>query len=367
MTPVKDVTSPPRAAEIEFVDFKFQRPQPAHGGVFLFAFDGEPARGVRYPVDARIAGQEAIASLRFDVVDEDGTIVEPVAMAVRGTGVPGLVEFIGMLTVPARPFRILLSGQTVDGRGFRGLHDRLFRPGTGSLDIPPDAPVPLEYAGQRRLMEEEARRLVAEQERYVADKSGTPLVMPRTIVSKVMYAPLLSAGGRPVGLRVTYDVEFSQGGQHNPRVSVHAEDIEEPSGVLAQLNVLNSRLEPLPRLAHAPAGLAGTNHQASVLAYGADFLYEARTVYHFSVDLVPGFMSTRGDGSSPCIWREGFQTAPDPAKAFNRLLARERPATYRVRIGGEAFDGRIENFAGEGTIYRSFVAEGAPDCAPFGR
>ena len=43
MTPVTEVTKAPRVAEIEFVGFDFQRPQPAHGGVFLFGIEGEPA------------------------------------------------------------------------------------------------------------------------------------------------------------------------------------------------------------------------------------------------------------------------------------------------------------------------------------
>lgn len=104
-----------------------------------------------------------------------------------------------------------------------------------------------------------------------------------------------------------------------------------------------------------------------MLAYGADFLYEARTVYHFTVDLVPGFIATGGGGSPPCIWREGFRTTRDSEKAFASLLAREGPSTYRVSIGGNAFEGRIEKFAGEGTLDRNFVADGTQDCAQPGR
>ena len=40
------------------------------------------------------------------------------------------------------------------------------------------------------------------------------------------------------------------------------------------------------------------------------------------------------------------------------MLAREGPRTYRVAIGGQSFEGRIEKLPGEGTLYRSFVAEG---------
>jgi len=364
MTAVKDVTSAPRVAEIEFVDFEFQRPRPAHGGVFLFQIDGEPASGIRYPVEANVGGEEAIATASFDVIGEDGTIIQPLPIARGDRG--GHSQFIGMMTVPSRPFRIRLSGQSVDGRRFQRLHERLFRPGKGTLDISPDATVPLEYAGQRLLMEEEAKRQVAEVETFVAANAAVPLVMPRLEVSKVMYAPLLSAGGRSIGVRITYDVEFSQAGEYNPQLSVYAGNPEE-NGILGQMRVVNSSLEPLPRLAHAPHELAGTNHRDSVLAYGADFLYEARQIYHFSVDLVPGFIAPGSGGSPACIWREGFHTTRDPEKAFASLLSREGPSMYRVSIGGEAFEGRIENFAGEGTLYRSFVAEGTQDCPQIGR
>lgn len=363
LTPVKDVTKAPRTGDIEFVAFDFQRPQPAHGGVFLFEIQGEPGAGVRYPVEANIGGEEAIATATFDVLADDGTIIQPLPIA-RGDR-SGLSQFIGMMTVPSQPFRILLSGHSVDGRPFRLVYPRLFRPGKGSLDIPPDAPVPPEYAGQRRLMEEAAKTQLVDAERFVAANATIPLVMPRLAISKVMYAPLSSAAGRPIGVRVTYDVEFSQAGEYDPRLTVYAGNPEE-SGTGA-MRVVNSSLEPLPRLAHAPGELAGTNHRDSVLAYGADFLYEARTIYHFSVDLVPGFIAPGSGGSPACIWRDGFRTARDPETAFASLLAREGPTTYRVSIGRRTFEGLIEKFAGEGMLYRSFVAEGVPDCPQIGR
>jgi hypothetical protein len=44
------------------------------------------------------------------------------------------------------------------------------------------------------------------------------------------------------------------------------------------------------------------------------------------------------------------------------MLASEGPTTYRVSIGRDAFEGRVDNFHGEGTFYQGFVAEGTPDC-----
>ncbi|MEO6237422.1 MAG: hypothetical protein ABIQ52_10530 [Vicinamibacterales bacterium] len=309
-----------------------------------------------------IGGEEAVATATFDVIAEDGTVIQPLPIARRGRAVPGQSEFLGMITVPAQPFRILLTGQSVDGRRFLRLYERLFRPGRGSLDIPPDAFIPLEYDGQRRLMDEDAKRQLAEVESYVAANAAVPLVMPRIEVSKVMYAPLLSAAGRTLGLRITYDVEFSQDGLYDPQLRVHPENAKESSGVSAQMRVLNSSLDPIPRLDYAPYAPANTRTHDSVLAYGADFLYDARTIYHFTVELVPDFISARG-GEAPCVLRQSFQTAADPDKAFAKMMAREAPTTYRLWIGGTAFEGRVDRFPEEGTLYRSFLAEGAQDCA----
>jgi hypothetical protein len=40
----------------------------------------------------------------------------------------------------------------------------------------------------------------------------------------------------------------------------------------------------------------------------------------------------------------------------------EEPTTYSVWIGGRAFEGRIHGFYCEGTLFRSFVAEGLAEC-----
>jgi hypothetical protein len=45
-----------------------------------------------------------------------------------------------------------------------------------------------------------------------------------------------------------------------------------------------------------------------------------------------------------------------------KRLANEGQTTYRVYIGGKAFEGRIDSFYGEGTFYRGFVKEAVPAC-----
>lgn len=54
-----------------------------------------------------------------------------------------------------------------------------------------------------------------------------------------------------------------------------------------------------------------------------------------------------------------FRLAGEPSQ----MLATDRPMTYKVAVGG-AFEGRIDNLAGEGTLYQSFVADGTQPCPP---
>jgi hypothetical protein len=361
--PVWNVTKAPSVAAVEFVDFEFQQPTPMHVSLSLYDIRTEPSIGARYVVEANIGGEEAIAAATFEVVDANGSTIQPLVVAAKGTGVPGEIQFIGLMTVPAQPFRIALNGQGVDGSHFRRVFGRLFRP----VQQPPSAlrgaDLPAEMAKHfQRLIDEEGPKLVAEVEMYVADHATVPLVIPRTEVSNVMYAPLLSPAGRPIGMRVTYDVEFSERGRFNPKVRVHPMYDDMYGGSSFEMRVLSSKVEPLPRTAHAPEKPAGTGFRDSVLAYGADFLYEARTVYHFTLDLVPSYVHTIGERSKPCFLHQRFELARDPEKAFAQMLASEGPTTYRVYIGGEAFEGRIEGFAGEGAFYRSFVAEGTQEC-----
>jgi hypothetical protein len=109
---VRNVTKPPSVAAVQFVAFEFQQPTPRHVSVSLYDIKVEPSSGARYVVEAKIGGQEVIAAATFEIVDENGSTIQPLVIAAKGTGVPGDVQFIGLMTVPAQPFRIVLNGHS---------------------------------------------------------------------------------------------------------------------------------------------------------------------------------------------------------------------------------------------------------------
>src|SRR5262245_12615692 len=76
--PVREVTKPVDADTIEFVAFEFQRPGLFELSVHYTQIEEDPSVGVEYGVRASLGGEEAIATARFDVVDENGNEVQHV-------------------------------------------------------------------------------------------------------------------------------------------------------------------------------------------------------------------------------------------------------------------------------------------------
>jgi hypothetical protein len=358
--PIREVTTPLNAERIELFGFEFQRPGLFEVSAHYTEIEEDPSVGVEYGVRAYIAGEEAIATAIFAAVDENGTEVQRISIVAQSNGVGASHEFIGLMTVPAQPFRIVLTGETVDGQEFRRVFRRLFRPvdrPDAGWSLPPDFPREEKQAFQQ-MYDTLAPAAIAERRALVAaaNPNGT-ITMPRTRVSHVEYAPLLSAAGRPIGLRVAYDIEFSQKGRYNPEVRVFAEHKGDTITGLNNLRPLRSTIDPLPHEYYAPE--KEREDIPGLLAQGTDLLNEAGTRYRFTADLVPSYVSLERDKSTRCL-SLGFEY--DPPKALARVLAHQGSTTYRVTIGFTMFEGSIESFHDEGALYQNFQTEGVVDC-----
>lgn len=354
----------PAVSEISFATFDFQDATFLHAGPGLFDIDGEPVKGARYPVESYLYGTEAIATARFEIVDSGGMLIEPIAMARLGT--PDHSRFVGLVVVPQQPFRVALSGVGVDGQPFRRVHRRLFRPVDRGLEEQPrrlDANS--EEARLVQLAIESSRsELIAEVEAAVAGNPGGQIVMPRMEVSNVRNSPLLSAQGRVIGVRVGYEVKFSARAAFNPIVGVAAEYRDREWRGLTRMVVFNGSITPLPRHRYPPYDeFAPSELRPTPLEYGAEYLYEANTVYQFTADLVPGFVVHNIEKTKACInsveLRSPYRFRQE---AIQRMLADEALVPYTVAIG--PFKGRIAAFYPYSTFHRSFVTEGARDCGP---
>lgn len=359
--PVRDVTERPNAERIEFVGFEFQRPDLFEFTAHYSQIEEDPSVGVEYGVAASVGGEEAIATAAFDVVDENGTEVQRVSIVEQANG--SFHEFVGLMTVPAHRFRIVLSGETVDGQKFRRVYRRLFRPVNrpdAGWTLPPDLP-PEDRQAFQQMYDMAAPKAIAERRALVAASPSGTIVMPRTRVSHVVYAPLMSATGHPIGLSVAYDVEFSHKGRNDPGVRVFAEHKDDFIIGGNPLRAARSTIDPSPREVHAPEKVP--EEIPGLLAQRADFLYEPGTRYRFTVDLVPSYVDLERDKRTRCLSLQQFKFERDPSKALARMLANQGPTTYRVIIGFTMFEGRIDNFQGEGALYENLRREGVRDCS----
>ena len=371
--PVRDVTIQPKVEGVEFVGFEFQQPAIYEATVHYGPIEGEPSIGVQYGVQASIDGEAAIETVSFDAIDDGGSTIQRIAIARQSNGA-GESDFLGLMTVPDRPFRVRLSGESVDGRSFTRVYRHRFKPSAEPPDdLPYPSDLPSEMAAQfQRMFDDLAPAAIAERQALVTGHAAGRIVMPHTAISNVTYAPLLGPSGRPVGLRMRYEATFSQSGAFNPLLVVApfaAPDSFVGSNDLPVLKgtidyVLNATIDPRPHQVEPPNAeaedVAGRGYQR------AYFLYNAGTVYRFTVDLVPEFIHVEKRTMMPCLERRVLDRYP--AKALAQLSATDAPTNYGVSIAGttffgRAFEGRVADFYGPATFYQSVVAEGLRDCS----
>ncbi len=258
------------------------------------------------------------------------------------------------MTVPNEPFRVVVSGEGIDGRSYRRTYERLFRPTTrpqSAVVIPPGP-----TAGDRRKFEAAGQEYMNKMEAELTKNARETIVMPRMRVSNAMYAPYLSNAGRPLGVRITFDVEFSQDGYYNPELQVYL-DYKNPEW-RGRINMkpLTGSIEPQPAEAGSP------QIQPHILAFGAGYLYRAGTTYHFTAEYIPDYVIQNEKKTKFCIWRQQFKHSPEQRAAWEAILASEAPTKYRLYINNTDFSGEIEALHSQRTLFQSFVAEGAQDC-----
>src|SRR5262245_38627428 len=83
MRPVKQLpTQRPSQAEIQFSSFEFlQLMITSHPG--MLPIKGEPTKGSRFFVEAKLYGEEAIATANFEAVDQSGNVIQKILIERR--------------------------------------------------------------------------------------------------------------------------------------------------------------------------------------------------------------------------------------------------------------------------------------------
>jgi hypothetical protein len=353
MRPVKQLPSEtPSSAEISFMDFEFKQLQISrHPG--MFPIEGEPTKGSRFFVEATFHREDAIATAKFEAVDEAGNVLQKILIE-REPDANGGSGFYGVMKVPDRPFRVVVSGEGIDGRSYRLVHERLFKPTTqpkSAVLIPPGG----DLKKRREFEETASQAYMDEKEADLRRSAGEMIVMPRTRVSNVMYAPYLSKAGRPLGVRITFDVEFSQDGYYNPELQLYPNYKKDEWRGRIDMKPLTGSIEPKPEESGSP------QIQPHILAYGAGYLYRAGTTYHFTAEYIPNYVVQNEKKTKFCIWYQQYKYSPELEAAWKEILASKAPTKYTLSIRNTDFYGEIDDVP-QSTLFKSFLAEGATDC-----
>ncbi|HET9788861.1 MAG TPA: hypothetical protein VFP47_17105 [Pyrinomonadaceae bacterium] len=356
--PVKQtIVETPSSADISFEDFEFLQlwitNHPGHSEI-----KGEPTKGFKYSVRARIYGEDAISTAKFEAIDQAGNVIQKILIQ-RQPGPSGDSDFFGVMKVPDRPFRVVLSGEGIDGKSYRLVFRRLFKPTLrrkSPIIMPSSRTMPAAAAKRMRELIDERYLKAMDKEEDELRRQGGKIVMPRTRVSNVRYAPYLSKAGRPLGLRIMYDVEFSQDGYHNPELELFLDYQKSEWRGRIDVYPLTGSIEPQPAEAGSP------QDQPHILSYGAGYLYRAGTTYHFTVELVPDYVIQNKEKTKFCIYFQKFKHDPLMQVAFKEILASKMPTKYSVHIANTAFYGEIEGLHSQNTVLESYMAEGAQDC-----
>jgi hypothetical protein len=356
MRPIKLIPAEtPSISQLRFVSFEFQQlflgPHPGTS-----AITGEPSKGTRYFVGAKFYGEEAINTAKFEAVDEFNRPIEKIAIE-RQSDANGGSIFTGVTKVPARPFRVVVSGEGIDGKSYRLVYPRLFRPKDGhgsAMLLPPGARAP--DAKTQQQYDAAVQQYMDKMEEDAKKNAGEMIVMPRIRVSNAMYAPYLSKEGRPLGLRITFDIEFSQDGYYNPELHLYPEYSNPNWRGRIDMNPLTGSIEPQPAEEGSP------QERRHILAYGAGYIYWTGTTYHFTAEYIPNYVIQNDKKTKFCIWSQQYKYMPEMQSAWKAIMVSKAPTKYTLYINNTNFAGVIEGLHPQGTLLRNFTAEGAQDC-----
>jgi hypothetical protein len=338
---------PTQPARIDLYAFEFQEPYFGREGPSYAPTKSEPSKRAQQLAKARLLGQGGVSTVKFEAIDASGNALT-VLYLFKVTDALDDDGYWGFVDVPNQPFRVMVSGQDISGAPYRRVFDHLFRP---KDELPTPA------ALFSKLMLDEEKRYKAE---FEAKRRASPdgvIVLPRMQVTNVMHEPYLSAGGNTLGIRLSYDVEFSKAAfyQMTPSATPLFEnfDLRGRVGMRVAGETINPKPEFIPEQ-YSP-GFHGFIMPAQ---------YRSGVVYHFVVDMVPDYVIQNAARTNYCINNRKLQISSKASGAWETLKTQDLPARYMVSIQSVNYHGETQALYSQKTFYEGFLREGAQDCGP---
>ena len=342
LVPTRQATQP---VQIGLYAFEFQEVHFGREGPMYLEIRGEPSKNAQQFVEARLSGQEAIATVKFEAIDISGNALNVLYLFKVNDALDD-DEYLGFVDVPDQPFRVRVSGQDINGAAYRRVFDHLFRP----RDEPPARPLLF-----TKSMLDEERRYKAE---FEAKRRASPdgmVMLPRIEVSNVKHEPYRSASGNTLGIRLSYDIQFSKAAIYTltPTVNPFFEDWDFRGSVT--MKVAGETINPQPEFGQQqyPSGFHGFMMPAH---------YQSSVVYHLVVDMIPDYAIENAAKTKYCIYNRKFQISPKASGRWEALKTQDVPVRYLVGITSTNFHGEIAGLYPQKDFYEGFLAERAQDC-----
>lgn len=332
-------------ARIELRTFEFEEPYFGREGLSYSATKREPAKRAQQLAEARLNGQVGASTVKFEAIDARGDALTVLYLFKVNDALDD-DEYLGFVDVPDQPFRVRISGQDISGASYSRVYDHLFSP-TEELPTP--------AALITKPMLDEEKRYQAE---FAAKRRANPegvIVLPHMQVTHVMHEPYRSPSGNTLGIRLSYDIQFSKASVYSvtPSVNPLFEDYDFRGSV--GMKVAGDTIDPMPELLQQqyPPGFHGFLMPAG---------YQSGVVYHFVVDMVPDYAIQNAAGTRYCIYNRKFQSSAKASGTWETLKTQDVPIKYLVSIRSVNFQGEIPGGYSQKTFYEGFLREGAQDC-----
>jgi hypothetical protein len=364
--PVERLTSgPSRAREIQLFSFEFQRPYFGREGPNFTRLDTQPSAGVQYLVKAELFRQEAVASAKFELVSEGGRAIQLLHMWKSDNSLDH-GQYVGFAKVPARPFRVVVSGKDVDGKPYRRAYAQLFRPinrPPAPALLPPQLPK-AEAAKIMAMLKAFEQQEIANLEKEISKNGDGLIVMPRVEVSHVTYEPFRSEKDNRLGMRLRYDLRFSVDGDYAHSLQVFPFYKDDNVRGLVNMEVVNEKIEPRPE----PPSYATPDIHVdlnSLVRHGSDARFKAAVVYHFSIELAPNFVGQNANRTKFCVYEDQFKNSVETQRTWEAIKMSSVPIKYMIFLNKIDWSGQTKPFYPPKIFYEGFLKEGAEKCKPY--
>jgi hypothetical protein len=356
MTPLRPIVTQPRAGSISILSIHFQDLMYGHEGPGYFEVQHAPYRGRPAIVEVMLYGQDAIRSVQFELVDQNGLRIATPDVLRIGSGADS-DEYWLQLDVPLQPFRFGIKGQDFRGEPFQRVDKQLYTPIEGDVPpptLPPDLPS-ARASATRRLLDRYANDVQA---RFEAARQAHPdgiIILARAEVLEAEYEPLFSSASHEIGLRLHLAVRFGAEGDYTVTPTFYSQ-YENSDWRQITLNVLDGSASPPP--ANIDADMLD-----NVLRYGGAAHYLEGQVYRFQFDLAPNYVIRNVARTRYCINSEYYRTL-GRLGIWDAVQESAAPVKYRVSISSLDFEAETRDLPPQRAYLESFRREGSSDCGP---